>query len=370
MTAILSPSMLDAIATPFILIDAPTVHRNLQKMAAYAASHGLKLRPHAKTHKSKKIARLQLQAGAAGLTVAKPGEAAVMADVCDDLLMAYPAIDPRRCADLAALAKEKTLRVGIDSTFAADRLSAAAIAAGSTIGILVDLDVGHHRTGAQNPADALALAQYIDRRPGLRLDGVMFFPGQLPPDPAAQQPGLSHIGQTLQAVLDLWGKSGLNASIVSGGSTPSASQSHLLNLLTEIRPGTYVYNDMNGVYGRSATLNDCAARIIATVVSTAVEGQIVLDAGSKTLSSDRCGPAPESGHGYIIELPGAKIVKLSEEHAQVDVTRCERPPGVGQRLTLIPNHICPCINLQDVAWWREESGAIELLRIDARGAVY
>ncbi len=362
--------MSEQLPTPFILIDAAIVWRNLAKMAAYAADHSLKLRPHTKTHKSLRLGTMQLEHGATGLTVAKPGEAQVMADICDDLLMAYPAVDPARCADLAKLAVGKTIRVGIDSAYAADRLGEAARAAGSTIGILVDLDVGHHRTGVQTADEALALAQYVDHIAGLRLDGLMFFPGHISAPPAEQVPALSAVSEKLDEVLSLWNRSGLETKIVSGGSTPTAYQSQQIKHLTEIRPGTYVFNDMNCVHGKCATLDECAARIIATVVSTAVPGQIVVDAGSKTLTSDRCGPAPDSGHGYIVEYPDAKIVKLSEEHAQVDVRACSRVPKVGERVTIIPNHICPCVNLQDRVLWKEPDGSVTAARVDARGKVF
>jgi D-serine deaminase-like pyridoxal phosphate-dependent protein len=199
----------------------------------------------------------------------------------------------------------------------------------------------------------------------------MFFPGQLshgPPESYA--PAMAAIDARLADVIDLWTKSGLECRIVSGGSTPAASQSHLLTRLTEIRPGTYIFNDMNSVHSRCATLADCAARILTTVVSTAVPGQIVLDAGSKTLTSDRCGLAPDSGHGFIVEFPQAKITKLSEEHAQVDVAACDRPPKVGDRVNVIPNHICPCVNLQDVVYWQEPGERPEPMSVDARGKVF
>ncbi|MDB5353822.1 MAG: D-threonine aldolase [Phycisphaerales bacterium] len=362
--------MFDNLPTPCIVIDAGVVARNLKRMAAYAKSHGLGLRPHTKTHKSTLLGRMQLEHGAAGLTVAKVGEARLMASITDDILMAYPAVDPARCAALAELARSKTMRVGIDSTAAADALAGAAHSAGATVGILVDLDVGHHRTGVQSAAEALALAQHIDRSKGLRLDGVMFFPGHIASPPAAQAPALAAVGAKLEEVLALWRRSGLEARIVSGGSTPTAFQSHLVPHLTEIRPGTYVFNDMNCVRGQCATLDDCAARILATVVSTAVPGQFVLDAGSKTLTSDRCGPAPDSGHGYLIEYPQTKITKLSEEHAQVDVTGCDRAPKVGERVTVIPNHICPCVNLQDDVWWKEEGHPPRAIVVEARGKVF
>ncbi len=357
------------IPTPAIVIDAAVVRRNLDAMAAYTATHHLKLRPHTKTHKSVKVGRMQVERGAVGLTVAKSGEAQVMAAAASDLLMAYPAVDPQRCMQLAELTRTRTVRVAIDSALAADTLSSAARAAGSFIGVLVDLDVGHHRTGAQSPEDALRLAQHISKMSGLRLDGLLCFPGHIGGAPESQKPALLALDALLDEVIGLWRTSGLDAPIVSGGSTPTAFRSHLVRNLTEIRPGTYVYNDLNCVRGGCATLDDCAARVVSTVVSTAVPGQVVLDAGTKTLTSDRCGPAPDSGHGYIIEHPEAKVFKLFEEHAQVDVRECATQPKVGDRVTLVPNHICPCINLMDRVWWHEPGEAPTPLPVDARGKV-
>jgi D-serine deaminase-like pyridoxal phosphate-dependent protein len=162
-------------------------------------------------------------------------------------------------------------------------------------------------------------------------------------------------------------RSGLAPEIVSSGSTPTAQQSHHVPGITEIRPGTYVYNDMTIVRGGYCTVDNCAARVICTVISTAVPGQVVLDAGSKTLTSDRCGTAPNSGHGYIVEYPQAVITKLTEEHGQVDVQQCTRSPRLGERVSVIPNHICPCVNLHDSAWWQETDGTLRPLPIDARG---
>ena len=361
----------DPIPTPALVIDAKVVARNLRRMADYVKAHGLNLRPHTKTHKSVLLGRRQLELGAVGLTVAKVGEAKVMAEASDDVLMAYPAVDPARCAELAALARGRTVRVGLDSTTAADALAAAARSAGATVGVLVDLDVGHHRTGVQSPEAALALAQHVDRQPGLRLDGVMFFPGHVWPEPDEQGASLGPIDDLLGEVLGLWAEHGLNASIVSGGSTPTAYQSHHMKRLTEIRPGTYVFNDMNCVTGGYATLDDCAARVVCTVVSDAVPGQVVVDAGTKTLTSDRCHPAPDSGHGHVVEYPAAKVTKLSEEHGQVDVTACGgRRPKVGERVTIIPNHICPCVNLQDRLYWLEGGEPPHPMNVDARGKVF
>jgi D-serine deaminase-like pyridoxal phosphate-dependent protein len=356
--------------TPSIVIDATVVRRNLERLADYAKRHGLNLRPHTKTHKSVMLGRMQVELGAVGLTVAKVGEARVMTDAADDLLMAYPAVDPLRCAELAQLARGHTIRVGIDSKVAADALASEARSAGSTIGILVDLDVGLHRTGVQTPNDALALAQHVSGQSGLRLDGIMFYPGHLKDDSEDAIREITLIDERLGETLDLWDRSGLAAQIVSGGSTPTAYVSHWLTRMTEARPGTYIFHDMNGVHGGYATLADCAARIHCTVVSTAVPGQFVIDAGSKTLTSDKCGPAPDSGHGYVVEYPQAKISKLTEEHGQVDCRACDRAPKVGDRVTVIPNHICPCVNLQDRVWWKEEGAPPQPIGVDARGRVF
>jgi D-serine deaminase-like pyridoxal phosphate-dependent protein len=357
------------VPTPAIVIDAGVARANLKRLADYATSHGIKLRPHTKTHKLVSVGRMQVGLGATGLTVAKVGEAEVMADATNDLFVAYPAADPLRSAALANLAARVTVRVGIDSATAADALASAARSAGTTIGILVDLDVGMHRTGVQTPADSLALAQHVSKCSGLRLDGIMFYPGFIKDDQAESIAQLKEVDAKLAEAIELWRKAGLAAGIVSGGSTPTAYASHHVRSGTEIRPGTYVYYDMNGVHGGYAKLEDCAARIHATVVSTAVPGQFVIDAGTKTLTSDKCGPAPESGHGYLVEYPDARIVKLTEEHGQVDSRACSRVPKVGERVTVIPNHICPCVNLQDRVWWKEE-GQVRAVDVDARGRVF
>jgi len=356
--------------TPSLLIDAAKVRQNIERMAKYAAKHGIKLRPHTKTHKSLRIAAMQMEAGAVGLTVAKAGEAAVMAEAADDILMAYPTADARRCEAVAELALRKTVRVGLDSEEAAERLSAAAASAGSRVGVLVDLDVGVHRTGVQSVAAALELGQRVARLPGVRLDGLMIYPGHIWLKPAEQGAALGAVNALAEEAIGLFKRSGLATTIVSGGSTPTAYQSHLAKHQTEIRPGTYVFNDMNCVRGGFVMLEECALRVLCTVVSTAVPGQMVIDAGTKTLTSDRCGPAPDSGHGYVVEYPEAKITKLTEEHGQVDISACERRPKVGEQVMVIPNHVCPCVNLQDRVYWCEGEEAAVGIEVDARGRVF
>ena len=354
-----------SIPTPALVIDLAAVKRNIRSMADYARRHKLKLRPHAKTHKSLRVARMQLDAGAAGLAVAMAGEARLMAWVCDDLLVEYPALDEPRCRQIADLARAKRMAVAVDSELAADALVAAAMSAGSTIGILVDVDVGFGRTGVQSPEAALALAPHLDRATRVRLDGILCYPGHVsgPDDRRA----LAAVGERLDAAVELWRRHGLRAAIVSGGSTPTAPRSHLVSALTEIRPGTYVYNDMNTVRGGCCRLQDCAARVVCTVVSEAAPGKVVIDAGCKALSSERSPADPADGFGCVVEYPAARVTRLSEEHGEVNVSRCKRRPRLGERVCVIPNHICPCVNLYDAAWLRHKDGGLERMPIDARG---
>ena len=354
-------------ATPALVIDLPTVTRNIEKLATYAALHRINVRPHTKTHKSLRMAELQMKSGAIGLTAAKAGEAIAMAEVSQDLLVAYPAVDPHRAAALAELAQEANVAVAVDGLDGAMVLSAAAVAAGSTLRILVDLDIGFHRTGVPSPAASMKLAKEIARLPGLAVAGIFLYPGHVwtPADQQAEE--LTRINDVLGEAKQLWHQAGLATPIISGGSTPTAYQSHLVPNQTEIRPGTYLYNDMNTARAGFCDIEDCAARIICTVVSDAVAGKVVIDAGTKTLTSDRNATAADSGHGYIVEYPDAVVIRLSEEHGELDVSKSPRRPRVGERVTVIPNHICPCVNLRDEVWLRHADGDTERMKIDTRG---
>jgi D-serine deaminase-like pyridoxal phosphate-dependent protein len=362
-----SANDLSELPTPALILNGATVRRNVKRLADYAANVHLKVRPHTKTHKLRRLAHLQLEHGANGLTAAKVSEAEAISDPGQDILLAYPPVGRFRAERVANLARSRTVRAALDSLAGVEMMSSAAGAADSTVSLLVDIDVGLGRTGVQTPAESLALAQAIDRAPNVRLDGIMIYPGHVWEVPDQQARPMNAISELLQETLALWRRHGLTADIVSGGSTPTAFQSHLIPELTEIRPGTYVFNDMNTVRGGFCTLDDCAARIIATVISDAVPGQVVIDAGSKTLTKDMNVTMAESGFGHVVEFPGARINKLSEEHAQIDVTSCNAKPAVGARITVIPNHICPCVNLQDAVWWHEPNEPLQLLHVDARG---
>lgn len=355
------------IPTPALTINALIVKRNIRRLSEYASHFGLRVRPHLKTHKMRCIASLQSAADAIGFTVAKISEAETLTSANDNVLVAYPPVGNARSKRLALLARDRTVCAAVDSVESIRMVGTAARSARTTIGLLVEIDVGMRRTGVQNADESLALAQLIDLEKGVRLDGIMVYPGHIWELPDQQAHALSAVDLILEHTIDLWTQHGLSASIVSGGSTPTAYQSHFNRRLTEIRPGTYVFNDMNIVRGGYCDELDCAARVVATVVSTAVPGQVVVDAGSKTLSSDLCLPARESGYGLIAEYPAARITRLSEEHGQIDMTACERLPQVGELVSIIPNHICPCINLQNNVWWMAQNEPPRRLTIDARG---
>lgn len=353
-----------------MVIDPKVVERNLAAMAEYCRKHNLKLRPHTKTHKSIVMAKRQIAHGASGLTVAKLGEAEVMLQASNDLLIAYPAVDPYRSKRLAELARKNTIRVAIDSTFAADAIGKAAHEAGATVGVLVDLDVGFHRTGVQDTESAVSLAKYVASTPGLRYDGLFFFPGQLKSrgEPNVHEAAMKEISKFVRETIDAIARASLETKIVSGGSTPTALQSHFIPEMTEIRPGTYIYNDWNEGAPGLVREEDCAAQLLCTVISDAVPGKVVIDAGSKTLTQDRLGFDPEhGGHGHLPAYPQAKIVRLSEEHGEVDISQCDRKPKIGERVRVIPNHICPAINLEDVVWLKNDDGSVTSLTVDARG---
>jgi len=357
-----------AIPTPSMVVDWDVAVANARAEQDYCNEHGLDLRPHSKTHKSLRLARLQLDTGAIGLTVAKVGEAMVMKEVCDDLLLAYPAVDAARAEQVARLAAEITIRVAVDSPRAVDLLSAAADRAGTTVGLLVDVDTGFHRTGLQSPELGQQLAQHIEKSPGVRVDGIFTYPGHIHWHDDNVDEEFDLVNRVLDKTLELFKQDGHDTGIVSGGNTPASRCAHRVNAYTEVRPGTYIYNDANCVYAKwCESIDNAAASIVCTVASDAVPGKVVLDCGSKTLFSDRHATlGVEGGFGLIKEYPDAVITRLSEEHGEVSFPEGMQRPAVGDRLHVIPNHICPAVNLQDF-FWLKEGGEYHRLPVDGRG---
>jgi D-serine deaminase-like pyridoxal phosphate-dependent protein len=334
--------------TPALLIDLDVMERNLKRAADYARAHDLRLRPHTKTHKIPALARVQLDLGAAGITVAKVGEAEVMlAADPPDLLVAYPIIGRGKLERLVAVARRARVTVMLDSVHVARQLSDAAREGQVEFGVLAEMDVGLGRTGVTPGDELVELIRGLLRFPYLSYEGIGFYPGHIK---SLDNDGLEQVAELdrlLEATLERLRREGLSPRIVSGGSTPTLYHSHRIRGLTEIRPGTYIFNDRNTWLAGACKLEDCAASILVTAVSTARPGQVIVDGGSKTFSSDRLTPTPEVSFGYVVEAPGAVFTRMNEEHGFLDVRRAGVELAVGDRLRIIPNHICTAMNLHE-----------------------
>jgi D-serine deaminase-like pyridoxal phosphate-dependent protein len=353
--------------TPAILIDLDIMERNLRKLSDYSREHGFRVRPHTKTHKIPALARKQIGLGAAGLTVAKVGEAEVMlAAQPTDLLIAYPTIGARKLDRLMQVAKQTAVSMSLDSLFVAQQLSEAASAHGVEIGVLAEVDVGLGRVGV--PAgELLELIRGIARLPNLRFDGIAFYPGQVKSLDEEGRQALNNVGKLLDGILSDLQRAGFTPLIVSGGSTPTLFHSHELPGLNEVRPGTYIFNDRNTVLSGACALEECAASILVTVVSIAKAGQMIIDGGSKTFSSDRPTAGSEVSFGHVVEAPQALFTKMNEEHGFVDLQKADRKFGVGDRVRIIPNHICVAMNLHECVYGVRGGVVEQTWRVEARG---
>ena len=358
------------LSTPALTIDLDVLERNLDQMARYCREHGLGLRPHTKTHKTPEVARMQVERGAAGLTVAKVGEAEVMASAgLDDILVAFPIYGAEKLRKLVSIARARRLLVSLDAEATAAELSKAASEQGTTIGILVEFDVGLRRCGLEPGPACVQLARKVEKMPGLKFRGLMTYSGNIWGTEAERREEARRVAEQVERALRAFAEARMPVEIVSGGSTPSAHLSHLIPGLTEIRPGTYVYNDLNTFYQGACRLEDCAVRVVATVVSTAVPGRAMIDAGSKTLSSDMLGSGPKTGHGYVAEAPDACLIKLNEEHGHLDISSSNHRFHVGEVLTVIPNHVCTCVNMHDEVFLVRREQVVGSWRVEARGKV-
>jgi D-serine deaminase-like pyridoxal phosphate-dependent protein len=365
MTASL-PARVDDIDTPAIVIDLDVMERNLTRVSDYARQHSLRLRPHTKTHKIPALARRQLQLGAAGITVAKVSEAEVMlASGTPDLLLAYPIIGSKKLERLTELAKKTTVTVALDSFAAAEELSKAAEAAHVEIRVLAEADVGLGRVGVA-PGDLRALIESILPLPSLRWEGAAFYPGQIKSLDASGEQELEKVARLIDQTLNDLARAGLTPRIVSGGSTPTLFHSHRMRGINEIRPGTYIFNDRNTVLSGACGWDDCAASILATVVSTAKPGQMIVDGGSKTFSSDRPSSGSEVSFGRVVESSESVFTRMNEEHGFVEL-RDAPPFRVGDRVHIVPNHICVAMNLHESVYGVRNGAVEQVWRVEARG---
>ena len=358
---------LDELETPALLVHLDTMERNLDRGAAYARQHGIALRPHVKTHKSPVLARQQLERGAVGLTCATPFEAEVMSEVCDDLLVMYPPVGARRAARLAELALRARVTVALDSDAAAADLSRAAVNAGSTVRVLVELDAGMHRVGVQTPADAAVLGRRIAELPRLEVAGIAFYPGHIRGPVAEHAAQVAALGELVATTKRAFAKQGLAAEVVSAGSTPTFWTAHQVAGLTEMRPGTYIFNDRTTAEIGACSMDDCALTVLATVVSTAVPGQAVIDAGAKALGREPIRGSSGEGFGCLADDADVTVKSMSEEHGILDLSRSDRRLRVGERVRVVPNHVCIVVHLADVVYGLRDGAVVSSWPVAARG---
>jgi D-serine deaminase-like pyridoxal phosphate-dependent protein len=328
--------------TPALYVDLDALERNIRVMQEKCKAWGVGLRPHTKTHKVPEIARMQLAAGAVGITVAKVGEAEVLPG--DDVLIAYP-LPAAKLPRVRALAKTRRVTVAVDSVECARAMEG--------IRTLVEVDVGIGRCGVQTPEQLVEVAKACSD-----FQGIFYWPNWM--DEAEFAAAKDKVDAGLAALK----AAGLPATIVSGGSTPGARRTPLIPATTEIRPGTYVFHDASQLQNGVCAEADCALRVVATVVSTQVPGQVVIDGGSKTFSSD-----PTKGPNTFGHFPGRPwtMRKMNEEHGYVEVQGAK--PKVGEKVWVIPSHVCSTVNMHDEMWFGRGGKVEGSWTIAARGKV-
>lgn len=351
---------LEEILTPMPVIDEDRLAANIARAQAYFDAHGKGFRPHIKTHKIVAIAEAQRAAGAIGLNCQKVSEAEVFADAgFEDILITYNILGAAKLKRLKAL-HERVSRLSVvaDSAVTVDGL-AGAFDAARPLTVLVECDTGGRRCGVQTPEAAAELAARIAASPALRFGGILTYPAA---------GGASAVEAFMAGTMALLATRGLDCPVRSSGGSPDLWKAHLVPSATEHRAGTYVYNDRSMVRAGECTQDDLAMHILATVVSRPAEDRAVLDAGSKTLTSDLLG---FSDYGEIEGFAGARIISLSEEHAVVDISACrETFPAIGSVVRIVPNHTCVVTNLFDRMVFHRNGIVTRVENVDARGTVW
>lgn len=343
--------------TPAVVVDLDRVERNIARVQAICEDAGIAMRPHVKTHKSPVLARMQRDAGARGITCQKLGEAEVMADGgLDDILISYNLYGAHKMGRLAALLRRANVTVAADNPTVVACLTEAARSAERPLPVIVECDTGRKRAGVETAGEAVELAKLIERSPGLKFAGLMFYPTE------QSWPETQRFLDTAGAGIQ---DAGLETRIVSTGGTPNLPNVGKLAGATEHRAGTYIFNDRMMLACGAASLDDCALTVYATVVSRAAAERGILDSGSKTLTSDPGGGL--DGFGLILEHPQARIHAFAEEHGFLDLGGCNERPEVGDVVRIIPNHVCVVVNMVDQLIAVRGDEIVDVIPVAARG---
>ena len=344
--------------TPAVVVFLDRLEDNITRVQGMISAHGLHNRPHIKTHKIPAIGKLQMKAGAIGLTCQKLGEAKVFIDagVCEDFLLTYNIIGAQKTDRLMELAaRVKRLAVVADNETVLRGLSEAGQRHGRDVLLLIECDTGFGRNGVQTPQAALELALLAVKLPRIAFEGLMVFPNTAP-----------STSEFFTKAVELFTKAGIPLPVLSGGGTPALNHLADYPMMTEHRAGTYVYNDAMMVQSGVAAWDDCAMHVRATVVSCPTADRAIIDSGSKVLTSDHY---YVEHYGRLVEYPGAYIANLSEEHAVLDFSQCRARPKVGEIVSVIPNHCCSVSNMNDEIHG-VRNGVVEVVwPVAARGKV-
>ena len=350
---------LKTVSTPAVIVDLDIARRNIARFQDYADAHGLKARPHIKTHKIPAIAEMQLAAGAVGITCQKVSEAEAMvagSSAIRDVLITYNILGAEKLERLAALARKVSLGVVADNETVVAGLSLAFAAEPAPLRVLVECNTGADRCGVATPEEAAELARRIAAAPGLVFGGLMTYP------PAKGAAAVQSFMTRAKALIEA---DGIDVPVITSGGTPSMMEAADAPVATEYRPGTYVYNDRSLVTRGACGWDDCALTVLATVVSVPSAHRAIIDAGSKTLTSDLLGL---TGYGHVLGRDDIAIDQLSEEHGRL-VSEGPINLKVGDRLHIVPNHVCVVTNMVDAVTIVENGKITGSWPVAARGRI-
>ncbi len=342
--------------TPAVTIRMDRLKTNIARAQALIDKRGIGNRPHIKTHKIPEVGRMQMAAGAIGITCQKLGEVEVFTDagVADDILLTFNIIGETKTDRLMELSSRvKRLAVVADNDVVVRGLSEAGVRHGRDVPLLIECDTGMGRNGVQTPEAARELARFAMNLPRIRFEGLMTYPNRAP-----------GTNDFIGRALALFAEDKIPVPVVSGGGTPALLTLADFPAVTEHRAGTYVYNDQMMMAAGYATLDQCAMHVRATVVSTPTADRAVIDAGSKVLTREQYAM---TNFGLVLDYPGGVVANLSEEHGMLDLSKAEKRPKVGEVVRIIPNHCCVVSNMMDEVYAIDGDAVVATWPVAARG---
>ena len=364
-----------SILTPAMVVNVAAAQANIDKYQKLCNQHGCAMRPHIKTHKMISFARKQLEAGAIGITCAKLSEAELMADAgVKDIFLAFPVIGERNLARFLDLAERIRMIAAVDSDTGVHLLNDAAARRGMRVEVRLEIDTGYHRTGVLLN-DLVAFAQSVAALPALEITGIFTYKSQTYRETMHEDRKLAakEEAEMMLDAADRLRQAGIPIRDLSGGSTPTADFAPGIGGLTEMRFGSYIFQDAKAVNTNAASEDECAARVMTTVVSTPASDRAIIDAGSKAFGGDaKMDAAPHflKGYGRIAGRPDLTLRRVSEEHGMVYSEGAETGLRIGDRLQIIPNHICTAFNLFNHVFLIMPDGSVRKQAIDGRGMSY